>query len=39
MIIYIPLAMTQWDLIFNFAIFIPTVVIVIIRILQWKNKL
>ena len=28
----------EWDLIFNFAIFIPTVVIAIIRILQWKNK-
>lgn len=28
----------DWGLIFNFAIFIPLVVIVIIKILQWKNK-
>ena len=28
----------DWGLIFNFAIFIPLVVIAIIRILQWKNK-
>ena len=28
----------DWGLIFNFVIFIPLVVIAIIRILQWKNK-
>ena len=28
----------DWGLIFNFAIFIPLVVIVIIKILQWKTK-
>ena len=28
----------DWGLIFNFAIFIPLVVIAIIKILQWKKK-
>jgi len=28
----------DWGLIFNLAIFIPLVVIIIIKILQWKNK-